>query len=146
MVLNILAVFRNYASASKNNYRSVWILPIISKTFRRISYLWTCLDDTLSKFKCCFCKGHNAQHCLPTFELWKEAADKNKVFGAIMSDLWTAFDCLSHSLLVAKLHVYDLESSLKPLQDNYSIVSRGQKRILKHLFYFGSNLVRNFHL
>ena len=29
-------------------------------------------------------------------ESWKEAVDKNKAFGALMTDLLKAFDCLSH--------------------------------------------------
>ena len=31
-------------------------------------------------------------------ESWKEAVDKNKTFGALMTDLSKAFDCLSHEL------------------------------------------------
>ena len=49
---------------------------------------------------------------------WKEATDNNKVFGALLTELSKAFDCLSHDLLIAKLHAYGLDlASLKILQD-----------------------------
>ena len=51
-------------------------------------------------------------------ETWTEATDNNKAFGALLMDLTKAFDCLSHDLLIAKLHAYDLDlASLKILQD-----------------------------
>ena len=52
------------------------------------------------------------------FETWKGATDNKKTFGALLTDLSKAFDCLSHDLLIAKLHVYGLDlASLKILQD-----------------------------
>ena len=51
-------------------------------------------------------------------ETWKEATDNNKAFGALLTDLSKAFDCLSHDLLIAKLHAYGLDlATLKILQD-----------------------------
>ena len=51
-------------------------------------------------------------------EIWKEATDNNKAFGALLTDLSKAFDCLSHDLLIAKLHAYGLDiDSLNILQD-----------------------------
>ena len=37
---------------------------------------------------------------------WKSATDKGKSYGALLTDLSKAFDCLSHYLLLAKLHAY----------------------------------------
>ena len=49
---------------------------------------------------------------------WKKAVDSNKVFGAILTDLSKAFDCICHDLLVAKLHAYGLSlPALKMIQD-----------------------------
>ena len=48
----------------------------------------------------------------------KKAVDNNKGFGAILTDLSKAFDCICHDLLVAKLHAYGLSlPSLKMIQD-----------------------------
>ena len=40
-------------------------------------------------------------------EKWKESLDNVGAFGALMTDLSAAFDCLHHGLLLAKLGVYD---------------------------------------
>ena len=39
-------------------------------------------------------------------EKWKSAADNKNLFGALLTDLSMAFDCLSHDLLIAKLNAY----------------------------------------
>ena len=49
---------------------------------------------------------------------WKKAVDNNKVFGALLTDLPKAFDCICHDLHVAKLNVYGLSfPALKMIQD-----------------------------
>ena len=41
---------------------------------------------------------------------FKEAINTGNNFVALLTDLSKAFDCLDHSLLVAKLHSYGLSS------------------------------------
>ena len=52
-------------------------------------------------------------------EIWKEATDNNKAFGGILTNLSKAFDCLSHHLLIAKLHAYDIDIDSLNILQNY---------------------------
>ena len=85
--------------------------------FRQIS---SSMDSYLSKQQCGFRKGYSTQYCLLVMlEKWKNAVDKGKCFGALLTDLSKAFDCLSHELLIAKLHAYDFELSALKLIQSY---------------------------
>ena len=77
-------------------------------------------EEILSKFQCGFRKGFGTQHCLLLMlEKWKRAVDNNKVFGALLTDLSKAFDCISHDLLIAKLNAYGLSLSALKLVHSY---------------------------
>ena len=61
----------------------------------------------LSRFQCGFGKGYSTQDCiLAMAENCKKALDQGNEYGALLTDLSKAFDCLSHDLTVAKLHGY----------------------------------------
>ena len=50
----------------------------------------------------------------------------NKTFGAFLTDLSKAFDCICHDLLVTKLHAYGLSlPALKMIQDH--LLNRKQR-------------------
>ena len=52
-------------------------------------------------------KGCSTQNCLLNLlDKWKNSTDKGKAFGALLTDLSKAFDCLDHELLTAKLNAY----------------------------------------
>ena len=108
---NITPVFKKGARTSKTNYRPVSILLVFSKIFERLlsRQLLKFFDNTLSKFQCGFRKGYGTQHCLLLMlDIWKRATDNNETFDALLTHLSRAFDCLSHDLLIAKLHAYVL--------------------------------------
>ena len=84
------------------------------------------------------------------FKSWKEGVDKNKAFGALITDLSKAFDCLSHNLSIAKLQAWGIDlSSLKLLQDY--LLNRWQRTKEDHLWsstglYFGSRFVQLLYM
>ena len=79
-------------------------------------------DNLLSKYQCGFRKGFNAQYCLVSMiEKWKDSVDSGGAFGALMTDLCKAFDCLHHELLIAKLDAYGFDiKSVKLIQQYLS--------------------------
>ena len=77
-------------------------------------------EPILSKFQCGFRKGSSAQHCLlAMLEKCKSAIDSKRNFGALLTDLSKAFNCLSHDLLLAKLNAYEFSLPALRLVQSY---------------------------
>ena len=110
----ITPVFKKASKNSKENYRPVSILPIISKIYERCmcKQISDYLGNFFSKFQCGFRQGIRAQHCLLTMiEKRKKCVDKGKKFESLLTDLSKAFDCLLHDLIIAKLNAYGFSIS-----------------------------------
>ena len=119
---NITAAFKNEERTCKNNYRPISTLSNLSKVFERIMYrqISKYFERFFSKFQCGFRKNHSAQNCLIyMLEIFKGALDKHKHFGALLTDLSKAFDCIPHDLLIAKLHAYGLDYKSLKLVHSY---------------------------
>ena len=92
------------------------------------------MDKFLSKYQCGFRKGYNAQHCLlAMIEKWKKAVDNGNVFGALLTDLSKAFDCLPQDLIIAKLNSYDFNLTALNLIHNY-LTKQKQRTKINHSY------------
>ena len=111
-LVNVTLVHEKGSRYDKGNYWPVNIFPNLSKVFERylhnqISHLF---DTILSKCQCGFRKGHGAQHCLiDLLEKWRESIDRGLEFGILLTDLFKAFDFLSHHVFIAKLFAYGFD-------------------------------------
>ena len=112
MLVNVTPVHEKGSRYDKGNYWPVSIFPNLSKVFERyfhnqISHLF---DTILSKCQCGSRKGHGVQHCLiALLEKWRESIDRGLEFGILLTDLFKAFDCLSHDVFIAKLFAYGFD-------------------------------------
>ena len=71
---------------------------------------------------------HN--NCLVNLlEKWKSSVDKGKTFGALLTDLSNAFDCLDHELLTAKLSAYGFDLTALRLIHDYLTNRKQQTKI-----------------
>ena len=69
---------------------------------------------------CAYRKKYGTEHVLIKFiNSWKYPLDKNKFVGTVLMDLSKAFDCIPHSLLIAKLKSYGLGNNACEFMSSY---------------------------
>ena len=126
---NITPSFKKSDRTNKEIYRPISILPNLSKVFEKCIYkqVSNFFENLFSKYQCGFRKGLNAQHCLiKLIEKWRECLEQDLEFGALLTDLSKAFDCLPHDLLIAKLNAYGVDISALRLMFDY-LTNRKQR-------------------
>ena len=119
---DITPIFKKEDSLNKENYRSVSILPRLSKVFERILYkeIDSFMENKFSPYLRGFRENHNAQYSLlKMIENWKKQLDNGEKVGLIFMDLLKAFDTINHSLLLAKLRVYVFSDQALSLLQSY---------------------------
>ena len=72
-------------------------------------------------------------------EKFKEAIDKGNQFGALLTDLSKAFDCIDHKLLIAKLYEFGVSSSALNIISSY-LKHRTQQTKINDCFSTRSNI------
>ena len=106
---DVTPIFKKGSRNSNDNYRPIRILKNLSKVLESIMYkqMATFMDKYFSNFQCGFRKSYSTQQCLiALIEKRKSAVDSAKSFGALLTDLSKAFNCLPHKPRLAKLGAY----------------------------------------
>ena len=106
---NVSPIYKKNDKLSVDNYRSINLLPILSKIFESIilQQIHSHTDTFFHKLLSGFRKKHGCQDVLVNFaEKCRTILDENKVAGTVAIDLSKAFDCMPKGLLIAKLHAY----------------------------------------
>ena len=108
-------IFKKDFRTDKENYRPIRIPPRVPKTYERCinKQLESYFQVLLSKHQCGFIKainvalhqGYSVINALhEMIEKWRKSLSAGGVFGAMLTYLSKAFDCLPQELLIAKLH------------------------------------------
>ena len=119
---DVSPVFKKGNRNDKTNYRPVSILPSLSKIYERLIYnqINHMTENALSIFQCGFRKKYSTQHALiAMIEKARKILDKGGTFGALLTDLSKAFDCMTHDLLIAKLHALTFDMNALNLIFDY---------------------------
>ena len=115
-------VYKNDDNLMKENYRPVSVWIILSKLQESVAndQLYVYCLMIFEKLLCAFRKKYSCQSVLTKMiEDWKLAIHENEIVGALFVDLSKAFDCLQHSLIIAKLHAYGLSFDSCELLSSY---------------------------
>ena len=103
----ILALFKEDDNLSRDNYRPVNVLAVMSKIYQTLmNNQFTEYSVTiLNKLLCAFRKRYSCQSLLVNMvDEWRIALDKGCITGAVFMDLLKALDCIPRGLLVDKYH------------------------------------------
>ena len=144
---DVIPVHKKNEKCNKTNYRPVSILTNISKIYEELLYnqLYNCFDSLLATNQCGFRKGFSSQYCLlVTYKKFREAIDRENQFGALLTDLSKAFDCIDHKLLIANLYEYGVSSSALNIISSY-LKHRTQPTKINDCFSARSNIEYGVH-
>ena len=118
---NVTSVHKERRYSKKGSCCPVSFLPNSCRFFERCIYkhISEYLENDLPNHQCGFRKGHREHHYLiALLDKWRDSIDQTLEFGILLTDLFKAFNCLSHYLFIAKLVLYGFDKI--PLRFTYT--------------------------
>ena len=97
------------------NYRLVGLLNGFSKIYEihLKNHLVSSMNQHILSLVLAYRKNYSSQHILiRLLEEWEKCLDNNYVVDGVLMDLYKAFDCLPHDLLISKLEAYGINENL----------------------------------
>ena len=109
----IIPIYKAGSRTHLDNYRSISILPVLSKVFERVVqeqvYDYLEQNKLLSQSQFGFQKGSSTQHAVTLFsDAIRQAMDTGMLTDAVFVDLSKAFDTVDHARLLSKLPIYGI--------------------------------------
>ena len=100
-------IFKNGTKSDLNNYRPIYIVPAVAKSFEKILYdqLYHCLNENglLNSCQSGFLSLHNTRRALwKTNDSWYVNIDIGLLDGVIFIDLKKALDSINHDIILKK--------------------------------------------
>ncbi len=115
-------IFKKKDDMIKNNYKPVSILSVFSKVFETLiaEQLRAYFENIFNNLLCAHRKKYGCEHVLvKLIDTWTYALDNDKFVGTLLIDLWKAFDCIPHGLLIAKMKAYGLSDEACTFMSSY---------------------------
>ena len=140
----VVPVYKGNNKQTISNYRPISILTFFSKVMETIIY------NTIAKFletkgtihdcQFGFRTNHSTQHAIITLvDKITKSVDSGHIVTNLFVDLRKAFDTVSHSILVKKLHAYGIRGNILELCASYLenkkqfVTYDGEKSETKHI-------------
>ena len=122
-IAEVSPIYKKDDNLERKNYRPVSVLSSSSKILEKImdyqmNDRWLChiFNESLAAFR----PGYSCQHVLITLcEKWREVRENTLTPGLLLVDLSKAFDCIPHSMIIAKLKAYGADFKSTTLLADY---------------------------
>ena len=120
----VIPIYKSSSKQSISNYRPISILTFISKVFEKILYnhisQFMDRNDIICSNQFGFRKNHSTQQAIITLiNKITSDVDSGDIAVNIFIDLKKAFDTVSHSILLKKLHAYGIRGDMLELCKSY---------------------------